>query len=132
MRQVQGREVITLTEAADLIGRNYGHKPSVATVWRWARKGLRGHRLATIRVGRLYRTTIAAVHQFVERLSNIDAETGVTEPTTDPHARPAFTAAEIAEAKRQRAEQIAEAKRRLRQFQHRPSEGLDHRSNPRG
>jgi|688.fasta_scaffold763700_1 hypothetical protein len=132
MRQVQGREVITLTEAADLIGRNYGHKPSVATVWRWARKGLHGHRLATIRVGRLYRTTIAAVHEFVGRLSNIDTETNATAPTVNSQARPDFTAAEIAEAQRQRAEQIAEAKRRLRQFQHRPSEGPDHRSNPRG
>lgn len=34
--QQQGREVITLAEAAKFIGRTYGVKPSVATVWRWA------------------------------------------------------------------------------------------------
>jgi hypothetical protein len=132
MRQVQGREVITLTEAADLIGRNYGHKPSVATVWRWARKGLHGHRLATIRVGRLYRTTIAAVHDFVERLSAIDTEPSANGPVDEHQGPPDFTAAEITEAKRQRAAQIAEAKQRLRQYKHRPPEEPDRRSNPQG
>jgi hypothetical protein len=132
MRQTQQREVITLTEAAEVIGRSYGHKPSVATVWRWARKGLRGHRLATIRVGRLYRTTITAVHDFVERLSASDTEPDSNSPVDDHQGPPDFTAAEIAEAKRQRAAEIAAAKQRLRQYKHRPPEEPDRRSNPRG
>ncbi len=111
----QGRGVITLTEAADMIGRNYGHKPSVATVWRWARKGLGGYRLATIRIGRRYRTTITAVNEFVERLSN--AEPREPRATSSDRARAhAFSDSEIAEAQGQRDKEVAEAKRRLRQY----------------
>jgi hypothetical protein len=116
----QGRTVITLTEAADMIGRNYGHKPSVATVWRWARKGIEGHRLATIRIGRRYRTTISAVREFVERREG----EGQPHPDAQGHAGASaqpFTKAEIAEAQRQQADEIAQAKQRLRQYRSAPS-----------
>lgn len=111
----QGREVITLTEAADMIGRDYGHKPSVATVWRWARKGLSGCRLATIRIGRRYRTTITAVKDFIERLST-DSPHGQEHRPAKPAASSKFTLEERAEAQRQRADEIASAKQRLRQY----------------
>lgn len=120
----QGRTVITLTEAADMIGRNYGHKPSVATVWRWAKKGLSGHRLATIRVGRRYRTSITAVREFVERLSK-GGQRAVDHSPADT-----FTKAEIAEAHRQRDRDIEEAKQRLRQYKPSSSERLARKDSP--
>lgn len=130
MQQVQGRTVITLTEAAELIGRSYGHKPSVATVWRWARKGLRGHRLATIRVGRMYRTTIAAVHEFVERLSHIDETPDRGELRPEPESHPGFTKAEVAEAVQQREAEIAQSKQRLRQYKRGSSKSQDPSRRP--
>lgn len=121
----QGRDVITLTEAASMIGRNYGHKPSVATVWRWAKKGLSGYRLATIRIGRRYRTTTTAVREFVERLSEgghkpVDRQAAERIPTDT------FTKAEIAEAHRQQDREVAEAKKRLRQYASSPNGGRRH------
>ena len=130
MRQVQGRTVITLTEAAEFIGRSYGHKPSVATVWRWARKGLRGHSLATIRVGRLYRTTGAAVHEFVESLSHIDETPDRGELRQEPESHPGFTKAEVAEAVRQREAEIAQSKQRLRQYKRGSSKSRDPSRRP--
>ena len=111
----QGRTVITLTEAADMIGRNYGHKPSVATVWRWATKGLSGHRLVTIRVGRRYRTTAAAVREFVERLSE-GGHKAMEKQAAERIPADTFTKAEIAEAHRQQKRDVDEAKKRLRQY----------------
>jgi len=121
----QGRKVITLTEAADMIGRNYGLKPSVATVWRWAKKGLCGHRLATIRIGRRYRTTTTAVRDFVERLSEgghkpVDRQAAERSPVDT------FTKAEIAEAHRQRDREVDEAKQRLRQYKSATKGGRRH------
>jgi len=111
----QGRSVITLTEAADMIGRNYGHKPSVATVWRWAKKGLCGCRLATIRVGRRYRTTTTAVREFVERLSDGGHKPGEKQ-TAGSITATTFTKAEIAAARRQHQWEVDEAKKLLRQY----------------
>jgi hypothetical protein len=120
----QGRTVITLTEAADMIGRNYGHKPSVATVWRWAKKGLCGCRLATIRIGRRYRTTTTAVREFVERLSE-GGEKPVEKRAAGHMPTEPFTKAEITEARRQQERDVDEAKKRLRQYRSgsRPSQG---------
>ena len=58
---------ISLPEAASLIGHLHGHKPSVTTIWRWAKKGLNGHILETIRIGRTFRTTPAAIDRFLRR-----------------------------------------------------------------
>ncbi len=118
----QGRTVITLTEAADMIGRIYGHKPSVATVWRWAKKGLCGCRLATIRIGRRYRTTTTAVREFVERLSE-GGDKPVEKRAAGHMPTEPFTKAEIAEARRQQERDVDEAKKRLRQYASSPKGG---------
>jgi len=60
---------ISLSEAALLIGRIHGQKPSYTTLWRWAKKGLNGHILETIRIGRTFRTTPAAIDRFLKRES---------------------------------------------------------------
>lgn len=118
----QGREVISLTEAASMIGRNYGHTPSVATVWRWAKKGLNGCRLATIRIGRRYRTTTTAVREFVERLSE-GGNKPVDRQAAERSPADTFTKAQIAEAQRQQDREVAEAKKRLRQYASSPKGG---------
>ena len=64
--QIQQKS-ISLSEAALLIGRIHGQKPSYTTLWRWAKKGLNGHILETIRIGRTFRTTPAAIDRFLRR-----------------------------------------------------------------
>ena len=64
--QIQQKS-ISLSEAALLIGRIHGQKPSYTTLWRWAKKGLNGHILETIRIGRTFRTTPAAIDRFLKR-----------------------------------------------------------------
>lgn len=115
MSEQQGREVITLTEAAEYIGRTFGVKPSVATVWRWARKGLKGHRLPIISIGRRCRTTTAAVREFIERLSTSSPH-GHEHRLDKPVATSSFTREQRAEAERQRDKEVADAKRQLRQY----------------
>jgi hypothetical protein len=115
MPEQHGREVLTLAEAAKYIGRIYGVKPSVATVWRWARKGLKGHRLPIISIGRRCRTTTAAVREFIERLST-DSPHGQEHRPAKAVASSKFTPEQRAEAERQRADEIAAAKERLRQY----------------
>ena len=56
---------ITMTEAAGLIGEMVGKRPSSATVWRWAMKGVRGVRLESLRVGGTLYTTRAWVLEFL-------------------------------------------------------------------
>ncbi len=114
-KKQQGRKVITLTEAADFIGRTFGVKPSVATVWRWANRGLKGYRLPTIRIGRRCRTTTTAVREFIERLS-ADSPHGQEHRPQKPPASSPFTREQRAEAERQRDKEVADAKRQLRQY----------------
>lgn len=56
---------LTMTEAAGLIGEMSGKRPSSATVWRWATKGVRGVRLESLRVGGTLYTTQTWVHEFL-------------------------------------------------------------------
>jgi len=115
MPEQHGRDVMTLAEAAKYIGRIYGVKPSVATVWRWARKGLKGHRLPIISIGRRCRTTTTAVREFIELLSTSSPH-GHEHRPDKPAASSPFTREQRAEVEQQRADEIAAAKERLRQY----------------
>lgn len=64
-------EVISLTQAAkQLPQRRQGKRPHVATLYRWASRGLRGIQLETIQVGGTLCTSLEALQRFFEQLSN--------------------------------------------------------------
>lgn len=63
--------VMTLVEAAGWRERRFGRRPNVATVWRWAIKGMRGVRLRTISLGRYRYTTASALERFIAEISEV-------------------------------------------------------------
>ncbi len=62
---------LSLPEAAAMIGKYCGKKPSASTCSRWVIKGVRGVRLEAVRIGGKFYTTAVAVHDFVNQLSNV-------------------------------------------------------------
>ena len=71
--------VVSLTEAAThLPRRRTGKRPHVATLYRWAARGMRGVKLETIRVGGTLCTSLEALQRFCARL---------TDPTAPPEER---------------------------------------------
>lgn len=46
----------------------------VATLYRWAQRGVRGHRLESVLVGGVRMTTRRAIQAFIEKLSNQEGE----------------------------------------------------------
>lgn len=43
-------------------------RPCFATVWRWTQRGVRGHRLATYKIGSRVITSHESVHRFLEAI----------------------------------------------------------------
>jgi hypothetical protein len=67
-----GEEPIPLTQLPShswIPKKRGGRKPDVSGIFRWSSRGLRGHRLETIRCGGAMRTTPSAVLRFYARLS---------------------------------------------------------------
>lgn len=64
--------VLTLPEAAAAIPTQNGKRPSVSTIWRWCRKGLRGIRLEYLRCGRRILTSREALDRFFTALAVLD------------------------------------------------------------
>lgn len=113
-----GEPVMTLTEAAGWLERRFGRRPSVASIWRWATKGIKGVRLATIALGRFRYTTEGALERFVTETSRLDMATdrvaGRSESTFAPDATSEFTKGEVATARRRRDQEKAKAMEYLR------------------
>lgn len=57
-----------------------GTRPAPATVWRWVRRGVRGHRLRALRIRGRWYTTRADMHDFLQR--STEATLGDTETTS--------------------------------------------------
>lgn len=63
-------EVVTLSAATrHLPARRAGKRPHVATMYRWASRGLRGQKLETIRIGGTLCTSLQALQRFFDKLS---------------------------------------------------------------
>ena len=91
-------EILTFSEAAKrLPRRRAGKKTHVATLYRWASRGLKGIALETIHVGGTSCTSREALQRFFERL-----HTAMRTPRLDEH-RPS----------RSREKAIRKAERRL-------------------
>ncbi|MEX2186169.1 MAG: DUF1580 domain-containing protein [Pirellulales bacterium] len=81
MIDLANESTIPLTDAAKLLPR----RPSVATLWRWAMKGIRGVRLETCLVGAMRYTSREALQRFSDRLTAADR--GEPIPTRTPRQR---------------------------------------------
>lgn len=61
--------VVSFTEALDHLPHRRGGRPvHVATLYRWAQRGLRGVQLETLQVGGTRCTSIEALQRFFDRL----------------------------------------------------------------
>lgn len=70
MIEIQTEQVLSLSEAArHLPRRRAGKRPHVATLYRWAKYGVRGVMLETLQVGGTLCTSVEALQRFCNRLS---------------------------------------------------------------
>ena len=68
--EIGGEAPLPLRQAARLLPNRRAGKPThVATLYRWAQRGLRGVRLETLQVGGTLCTSREALQRFFERLS---------------------------------------------------------------
>ena len=65
-------DVMGLTEVTKILPKVNGKRPSIPTLWRWCRKGLRGVQLEYIRVGRDIATSRQALNRFFTALAERD------------------------------------------------------------
>ena len=90
MIDIESERVISLTEAAEHLPRRRGSKkPHVATLYRWASRGLRGVQLESIPIGGTLCTSAEALQRFFERLAELRkpaAEVIVVGPTARQRA----------------------------------------------
>jgi hypothetical protein len=73
--------IVSLTEATKILPAVNGRRPSISTLWRWCRKGLRGVHLEYIRMGRNIATSREALNRFFMALAHADSA-GQTQPQT--------------------------------------------------
>jgi hypothetical protein len=99
-------EVLSLSEAARALPSVHGKRLHPSTLWRWARKGIRGVRLDYARLGRSIVTTRAALADFATRLAAADTAPPAPTPPQSPRQRPRSEA--------RRTEDVARAEARLR------------------
>jgi hypothetical protein len=60
-------DLLTLEQAAKEVPRPKGMKPiRYATLWRWAKRGLRGEKLETVKLGHLVFTSRQRLHAFLQ------------------------------------------------------------------
>lgn len=101
------QEYVTLAEAARRVPTGSGKPVSIPTIWRWARKGVRGVRLEYVRAGRRILIRPDALDDFMRRLAEAD------DASTAPSASGVSTSPKPHSATR-RAVELAEAEDRLR------------------
>lgn len=76
-------QIVTFTEATKLLPPINGRRPCASTIWRWARKGIQGIRLESMRIGGRYVTSAEALERFAIALAEVGAN-----PDTGPTLRP--------------------------------------------
>jgi len=107
--------VLTFTEAAGWLERRFGRRPNVATIWRWAIKGLRGVRLQTISLGRYRYTTERAIERFIDQTSVVIGPHETVHPALQrAPGEQSFTEGEQSAAVRRRTAEKEKAKQFLR------------------
>lgn len=77
-------ELLGLNEARRFMPRIGGKHPSLPTVWRWCRIGIRGVKLEYVRVGKHLATSKEAVSRFFNALAASDRPVGGTDRPAQP------------------------------------------------
>lgn len=77
---LQDEQILTFSEAAKVLPKVNGRHTHASTIWRWARKGVRGVHLEVRRFGGRFVTSVEALDRFGKALAELDA---------DPRHRPA-------------------------------------------
>lgn len=68
-QRILTEDVVTLTEAADLIGEATGQRPDRTTVYRWIMRGINGQRLEGARIGNPFVTSKQALNRYFEAIA---------------------------------------------------------------
>ncbi len=83
---ILSEDLLTIKQAAKEVPRPVGKKPlHYATAWRWAHRGLRGHKLETVRVGSQLMTSRQRLHAFF--LATQQTQTNTNGATLKPLAQ---------------------------------------------
>jgi hypothetical protein len=106
---LQEETILTFAEAAKALPKVNGKRPHAATLWRWARKGIKGVCLETRRVGGRFVTSPEALERFTKSLAEIPLHT----PPNTPPTAPAVVTAPRPRSERQRSRDIARAESEL-------------------
>lgn len=77
---LQDEQIISFGEAARLIPQVNGKSVHSTSVWRWARKGLRGVRLDCLRIGGRFCTSMEAVERFGKAMAELPTPNGNSAP----------------------------------------------------
>lgn len=107
---LQNETVGSFTEIANLLPRLNGKRIHCASLWRWARRGIQGHKLETRRLGGRFCTSLEAVDRFCKALAEIELEprprgTQVEcQPVTPKRRTPKQRAAAIERARKEQQE----------------------------
>lgn len=72
MIDTREEKLIPLTAAARIVPGRTGNGCHVATVWRWAERGVGGKRLETVKVGGQRYTSEEALSRFIAECSGTD------------------------------------------------------------
>ena len=102
------QRVLSLSQAAALIGNYLGRKPSISTCWRWTLKGVRGSKLESIRIGGKTYTTETAIRTFITTLSTDmeSVEPSVTETACAPQSSSQAVTSESVSLAKQHLDQV--------------------------
>ena len=65
-------KIMSFTEAAEALPEINGKPVHSSAVWRWARKGIKGIRLETLRLGGRFVTSMEALDRFNKALAAVD------------------------------------------------------------
>lgn len=90
-KSLQGEQLISLQTACDILRKRQPEDASrlhLATVYRWASKGIRGQRLETERFGSKRYTSAEAIERFITRREQPKQEIETAVPTDSPLLRP--------------------------------------------
>jgi len=80
MIDLRTETILTLAEAASrLPKRRAGKKPHVATLYRWASRGLRGVKLEMLQVGGTTCTSVEALQRFFDALTRARSPAGTAD-----------------------------------------------------
>ena len=73
---LNSEKVVSFTEAAKALPAINGRRIHPSALWRWARKGVKGVRLETRRLGGRFVTSMEAIERFSKALAEVDLAAG--------------------------------------------------------